>query len=178
MHFIHPHTSSSISQIMSSPDDNTPPTLPQLKLSKVETLSPPPSIGYDDHYHASVRFQHFLFEAQKNLHCLRETIGGQHVTETFAHSQSITFSIEEMDHVMRFMTKDNLSLFPTCDVDLRLGNEIDRILQSCMDAWFGLNPVEMTPEVVPEDSQNPTTEESPKDIFTNIDSDHSKKMSP
>ena len=83
-----------------------------------------------------------------------------------------------MDHVMRFMTKDNLSLFPTYDEDLRLGNEIDRILQSCMDAWYGLNPVEMTPEVVPEDSQNPTTEESPKDIFTNIDSDHSNEMSP
>ena len=77
-------TSTSLNQIMSSPSDNTLPNLPPLKIPKIEPLSPPPSVSYDDHYLASVRFQHFLFEAQKNLHCPRETIGGQHVTETFA----------------------------------------------------------------------------------------------
>ena len=163
------------SQNMSSPSENTP---PPLKIPKVEPLSPPPSIDYNDHYLASVRFQQFLFEAQSNLNCPRETIGGQHVTETFALSQSIVLSIEEMDHVMKFMTKDNLSLFPSGDEDLRLGNEIDRILQSRVDAYFGLNPVEKTPEVAPEDSPILTTVESPTDVFTNIDSDPSNEMSP
>ena len=170
-------TSTSLNQIMFSPSNNTPPNLPPLKTPKIEPMSPPPSIGYEDHYLTSVRFQHFLFEAQKNLHCPRETIREQHVTETFAHSHAITLSMEEMDQVMRFMTKDNLSLFPSGDEDLRLENEIDVILQSCVDAWVGLNPVQMTPEVAPEDSQYLTTVESPKDIFTNIDSDPSNEMS-
>ena len=69
-------------------------------------------------------------------------------------------------------------MFPSGDEDLRLGNEIDRILQSCVDAYFGLNPVEATPEVAPEDSPILTTVESPTDVFTNIDSDPSNEMSP
>ena len=83
-----------------------------------------------------------------------------------------------MDHVMKFMTKDNLSLFPSGDENLRLGNEIDRILQSCVDAYFGLNPVEVTPKVAPEDSAILTTIESPTDVFINIDSDPANEMSP
>ena len=58
---------------------------------------------------------------------------------------------------MRFMTKDKLSLFPKSDDDRRLGNEIDIILQSFVDAWFGMNPIEMAPE----NSKNPTTGNSP-----------------
>ena len=75
---------------------------------------------------------------------------------------------------MRFMTKDKLSLFSKSDDDRRLGNEIDIILHSFVDAWFGMNLIEKAPE----DGENPTTGDSPNDNFINIDSDHSNELSP
>ena len=67
---------------------------------------------------------------------------------------------------MRFMTKDKLSLVPKSDIDHRLDNEIDIILQSFVDAWLGMNPIEMASE----DNESPITKSS---LGNNSPNEHS-----
>ena len=82
----------------------TPPSKKELGAPSFfgKPVSPPHPHAFDEYYLASVRFQFFLYEAQKykEVHSKRIESGG-YVTTSTAGNHSISLPIGEMDNVVK-----------------------------------------------------------------------------